>query len=38
MPNLAVSDISVFGNGGGKAPETQKALKQNVTRINVTHL
>ncbi len=24
MPNLAVSDISVFGNGGGKAPETPK--------------
>jgi hypothetical protein len=27
MPNLAVSDIRVFGNGGGNAPETPKNLE-----------
>jgi hypothetical protein len=27
MPNLAVSDIRVFGNGGGNTPETPKNLE-----------
>ena len=27
MPNLAISDIRIFGNGGGKVPETPKNLE-----------
>lgn len=30
MPNLAISDIRIFGNGSGKSPETPQAL--SVTR------